>query len=296
MGKDDDKIRSFLCPGKIGLDRVKRHKAVNHPRLSRRAAVETVGVIKKRDVNAVLFDHTEPVRALFRVVNAKRCDVGIVLPPVAAGIENACLALIKAVVRCTGHDGKARLGQCVRHLRGRAEIGVVRVERRVAYQNRLLIDAGNVILRNDRRDGLVERRKIIAARWELCRPVDGIVNQIIAQRHQRHTRSFRLGLGFRLCGKRLRFRLRFWRLRLLHGGFLWSIRFSGDLRSCRVRCANGSGRAQHPKRTQRDRRQKQHNQNRANKPRRAGFLFLSGELTCHRKRPSLVQSKNFAQI
>ena len=146
VGKDDDKIRSFLCPGKIGLDGVKRHQAVDHPRLSRRAAIETVGVIKKRDANAVLFDHTEPVRALFRVVNAKRCDVGIVLPPVAAGIENACLALVEAVVRRAGDNGKAGFRQRVRHLRRRAEIGVVRVERRVTDQNRLLIDAGNVIL------------------------------------------------------------------------------------------------------------------------------------------------------
>ena len=146
VGKDDDKIRRFLCSGKIGLDRVKRHKAVNHPRLSRRAAVETVGVIKKRDANAVLFDHTEPVRVLFRVVNAKRCDVGIVLPPVAAGIENACLALVEAVVRRAGDNGKAGFRQRVRHLRRRAKVRVICVKRRVIDQNRLLIDAGNVIL------------------------------------------------------------------------------------------------------------------------------------------------------
>ena len=168
VGKDDDEIRSFLHPGKIGLDGVKRHKAVDHPSLSRRAAVETVGVVQHRDTDAVFLDHTEPVRVLFRVVNAKRCDVGIVLPPVAAGIENACLALIKAVVRCTGDNGKAGFRQRVRHLRGRAEIGVVRVKRRVAYQNRLLIDAGNVILRNDRRDGRVKRREVISAIRQFC--------------------------------------------------------------------------------------------------------------------------------
>ena len=166
-------------------------------------------------------------------MNAERCDVRVVLPPVAAGIENACFALIKAVVRCTGHDGKARLGQCVRHLRGRAEIGVVRVKRRVIDQNRLLIDAVNVILRNNRRDGLVERRKIIAARWELCRPVDGIVDQIIAQRHQRHARRLRFGFWLRLGRKRVWFRLwfrgRLCHLRLLHGIFLRAGWFCGRL-------------------------------------------------------------------
>ena len=176
VGKDDDKIRSFLRPGKIGLDGVKRHQAVDHPSLSRRAAIETVGVVQHRDTDAVFLDHAKGLRVRFCIVNAKRCDLRIVLPPVAAGIENTCLALVEAVVRRAGHNGKAGFRQRVRHLRGRAEIGVVRVERRVTDQNRLLIDAGNVILRNDRRDGLVERRKIIAARWELCRPVDGIVD------------------------------------------------------------------------------------------------------------------------
>ena len=86
VGKDDDKIRSFLRPGKIGLYGVKRHKAVDHPRLSRRAAVETVGVVQHRDADAVFLDHAESFRVRFCIVNAKRCDVGIVLPPVAAGV------------------------------------------------------------------------------------------------------------------------------------------------------------------------------------------------------------------
>ena len=65
VGKDDDKIRSFLCPGKIGLDRVKRHKAVDHPRLSRRAAIETVGVVQHRDTDAVFLDHAKGLRVFF---------------------------------------------------------------------------------------------------------------------------------------------------------------------------------------------------------------------------------------
>ena len=65
VGKDDDEIRSFLHPGKIGLDRVKRHKAVNHPRLSRCAAVETVGVVQHRDADAVFLDHAESFRVFF---------------------------------------------------------------------------------------------------------------------------------------------------------------------------------------------------------------------------------------
>ena len=65
VGKDDDKIRSFLCPGKIGLYGVKRHQAVDHPRLSRRAAIETIGVVQHRDADAVFLDHAESFRVFF---------------------------------------------------------------------------------------------------------------------------------------------------------------------------------------------------------------------------------------
>ena len=230
-------------------------------------------------------------------MDAERGNFGVVLAPVAAGIENTGLALVEAVVRRAGDNIKTGLCQRVGNLHGRAEARVVGIERGVTDQNGLLIDAGEVIALHHGRNRGIEGREVIPAFRQLCRPVDGVVNQIVAERHKRHAHR----LGFRFCRERLRlFRcgIRRCDFRCSRIGFLYGGRFLRRfLRACRFILrflrADCFCRAQHPACPERNRAKQQQDQDQPQKPRCAGFLF-SGESSCHEKAP-FRQSAKLAQ-
>ena len=168
VGKDDDKIGRFFRARQIVLHRVERHKAVDHPGVPRRAAVEPVGVVEHRDADAVFLHDAKRLRVLLRVVDAERGNFGVVLAPIPAGIENAGFALVEAVICRTGDDGKSGLRQCVGNLHGRAEARVVGVERGVTHQNGLLIDAGKVVALHHGRNRSIKGREVVPAAGQLC--------------------------------------------------------------------------------------------------------------------------------
>ena len=114
-----------------------------------------------------------------------------------------------------GHDVEARIGQRVGDLDGRTEDRIAFDQLTVLDEDRLLIDAGQIILPDGGADIVEERREIIAALRRLRGPVDAVVDQIVSQRHERHAGLCCL-LCRLLCGLLLRLRLLYSRLSLLY--------------------------------------------------------------------------------
>lgn len=114
-----------------------------------------------------------------------------------------------------GHDVEARIGQRVGDLDGRTEDRIAFDQLTVLDEDRLLIDAGQIILPDGGTDIVEERREIIAALRRLRGPVDAVVDQIVSQRHERHAGLCCL-LCRLLCGLLLRLRLLYGRLCLLY--------------------------------------------------------------------------------
>ena len=132
-------------------------------------------------------------------------------------------------------------------------------------EDRLLIDAGDVVALDGGLDVRIERREIIASVLRLRRPVDRVMDEVVAEGHERHS------------------------VRLRRGGRFFLRRDLGNRRLCRVvllrrllhsRRGGGCGRAgpfrvfiaaPHGKAAEHDGGEQQHDQDRAQ---RGGRFFL----------------------
>ena len=169
-------------------------------------------------------------------MDAERGDLRICLVEIGQRIRDAGFLFVKAVVAGEGHDVEARIGQRVGDLDGRTEDRIAFDQLTVLDEDRLLIDAGQIILPDGGADIVEERREIIAALRRLCGPVNAVVDQIVAQRHERHA-----GLRRRFLHRLLL------RLRLLHGRLCLRGRFF----SRRGSALGGSLRVGHARRKRR---------------------------------------------
>ena len=158
--------------------------------------------------------------------------LGVVFTPETDGVEDSGIQLVIAVICRMRDHVKAGLRQRVTHLRGRAEVRVVGIHGRIGNIDRLLIDAGQIVFGNDRRNIRIHRRKVVAAVFQLRRPVDRIVDEVVAHGHERHGIVLRFRFRFgklthlrrQLARERFFLRLRFRRGRLLLRGLLRSLR------------------------------------------------------------------------
>ena len=202
---------------------------------------------------------------------------------------------VEAVVGGGGHNVEPRLRQCVADGCGRAEIGIIAVLRRVLDVDRLLIDTGDVIGFDRWADVGVKGREVIFAARKLRRPVDTVVDEIVAHRHQRDATGLRVRL-------RLRFGLR------LRRDCAERLRPGRLLRGRRSRlddgCGHGEGRrvlndlvspvgggAVYGKAACRERRQKQRDQH-PSEHRSAPFVCSLSASSCHKRTsmPDLILS------
>ena len=151
---------------------------------------------------------------------------------VAERVGDAGLLFVEAVVPGEGHHIEARVRQRIGDLDGRAEDRIARDQRSILDQNGLLIDAGEVVLLHDGADIVKKRGEVVAALGRLGGPVDAVVDQIVAHRHQRDARGLRLRLGRRFRD-RLRLRAGDGLFRGLYRQLRRSVRLAGD--GCRRR-------------------------------------------------------------
>ena len=87
---------------------------------------------------------------------------------VAERVRDAGLVFVIAVVPGEGHNVEAGIRQRIGDLNRRAEDGVACNFAAILDQNRLLVDAGEVVLLHNGADVVKKRREVIAAVRRLC--------------------------------------------------------------------------------------------------------------------------------
>ena len=222
--EDNDKVRFLLCLLDAAADRLPAGERVNHPALFGHGIVEAVGEVQHGNADTVFLDNRDRRRVCFRVVDAERGDLRVCLVEIGQRIRDAGFLFVIAVVAGEGHNIEACIGQRIGNLNRRAENRIAFNQVAVLDENRLLIDAGQIILLDGGADIVEERCEIIAALRRLGGPVDAVVDQIVAQCHERYA-GFCCLLRRLLCGLLLRIRL------LYHRFSLYS-RFFGRCGTC----------------------------------------------------------------